>query len=592
MSEQPATLVSVNVGMPRDVAWQGRTVFTGIWKDAVQGPRQVRRLNIDGDGQGDRAGHGGEQRAVYVYQLDSYDYWRDELQRDDFVFGQFGENFTVNGLRDDEVCIGDQYRIGSALFEVTQPRVTCYRVGIRMNEPRMAALLTGRGRPGFYLRVREEGVVEPGNDVVKVRTGVGRMTVAAINALLYVDRRPDPELLQRALELPALSPGWQASLRALLTQQRSGAAGGGNAGLTFLGPPPAWPGFRTLRVVAKRPESATVLSLELEPDDGTSLARPLPGQFVTLKLEPGHGAPPIVRSYSLSGPPESGRYRITVKVEPHGAAGKYLSATVAIGDGINVAAPRGQFTLDDGAQPLVLVSAGVGVTPVLAMLHALHDSRSTRDIWWLHGARSGAEDAFAQESRSLLSALPNTRSRVWFSQPGPDDQLGTDYDEIGHLTSVGMVAAGAPTDGEFYLCGPTPFMTAVLAGLGSLGVPTTRVHTETFGAEAPITPGIVQRPGRPPHLPDGNPGTGPVVSFVRTGMNVHWDDRFASILELAEACDVPVRWSCRTGVCHTCETGLLEGEVTYDPEPLEPPAVGNLLVCCSQPRGGTLAVDL
>jgi MOSC domain-containing protein YiiM len=119
MSERHARLVSVNVGMPRDVSWQGRTVFTGIWKEAVQGSRQVQRMNVDGDGQGDRAGHGGEQRAVYVYQLDSYGYWHDQLQRDDFVFGQFGENFTVDGLSDDEVCIGDQYRIGSAVFEVT-----------------------------------------------------------------------------------------------------------------------------------------------------------------------------------------------------------------------------------------------------------------------------------------------------------------------------------------------------------------------------------------------------------------------------------------------------------------------------------------
>jgi ferredoxin-NADP reductase len=455
----------------------------------------------------------------------------------------------------------------------------------------MAALLTGHGRPGFYFRVREEGVVEPGDDVVKVTTGVGGMTVAAINALLYVDRRPDPDLLERALEIPALSPGWQASLRALLTQQRSGGAGGGNAGLTVLGPPPAWPGFRTLRVVAKRPESPTVLSLELEPDDGTALAPPLPGQFVTLKLEPGHGAPPLVRSYSLSGPPESSRYRITIKVEPHGAAGRYLHAVVGVGDHISVAAPRGQFTLDDGAQPVVLVSAGVGVTPVLAMLHALRDNRSTRDIWWFHGTRNGTEHAFAQEARSLLSALPNAHSRVWYSQPGPGDQIGTDYDELGHLTSEGIAAAGAPNDGEFYLCGPAPFMTSALAGLGTLGVPTTRLHAETFGAEAPSTPGIVQRPARPPHLPEGTPGAGPVVSFVRTGMNVNWDDRFASILELAEACDVPVRWSCRTGVCHTCETGLLEGDLAYDPEPLEPPAVGNLLVCCSQPRGA-VAVDL
>src|SRR6478735_5206550 len=125
MSERVAGLVSVNVGMPREVSWQGRTVFTGIWKDEVQGPRQVRRTNVDGDGQGDPSGHGGEQRAVFVYQLGSYRYWREQLHRDDFVFGQFGENFTVDGLGDDEVCIGDRYPIGPALFDLTHPRTTC-----------------------------------------------------------------------------------------------------------------------------------------------------------------------------------------------------------------------------------------------------------------------------------------------------------------------------------------------------------------------------------------------------------------------------------------------------------------------------------
>lgn len=591
MSAAVARLASVNVGMPRDVSWQGRTVFTGIWKEAVQGSRLVRRLNIDGDGQGDRAGHGGEQRAVYVYQLDSYRYWREQLHRDDFVFGQFGENFTVDGLGDDEVCIGDRYRIGSALFEVTQPRVTCYRVGIRMAEPRMAALLTGHGRPGFYFRVLEEGAVQPGDDVVKVATGVGRMSVASINALLYLDRRPDPQLLQRALRIPALSPGWQVSFRALLEQQRDDAPGGGNAGLVSLGPPPAWPGFRPMRVVAKRSETANVLSMELEVDDGAPLPPALPGQFVTLKLEPGDGAPPLVRSYSLSGPPDRPRYRIAVKVEPHGVAGGYLRATVDVGDRIKVAAPRGQFTLDESARPVVLVSAGVGVTPVLAMLYALHDSQSTRDIWWLYGTRNGAEHAFAQETRSLLATLPNARSRVWYSRPDPEDHIGTDYDELGHITPERIAATAAPIDSEFYLCGPTTFMTAITAGLETLGVPTARVHTEAFGAQDPVTPGIIAGAARPPHAPEGIPGTGPLVSFVRTGLNVRWDKRYASILELAEACDVPVRWSCRTGVCHTCETALLEGTIGYAPEPLEPPAAGNLLVCCSQP-GSDLAVDL
>src|SRR6201997_950602 len=177
-------LLSINVGRPREVKWRGGTVRTSIWKDAVQGRVRVRRLNIDGDEQSDLKGHGGEQRAVFVYQIESYRYWEQELGRSDFVYGQFGENLTVEGLSDDEVCIGDRYQIGTALFEVTQPRVTCYRVGIRMNEPRMAALLTSSGRPGFYFRVLTEGDVGAGDDIVKVGEADERMTVAEINALL------------------------------------------------------------------------------------------------------------------------------------------------------------------------------------------------------------------------------------------------------------------------------------------------------------------------------------------------------------------------------------------------------------------------
>src|SRR5580698_6056902 len=212
-----ARLLSVNVGLPRNISWHGRTVFTSVWKDPVQGRRQVRRLNIDGDGQGDLAGHGGEHRAVFVYQMDSYRYWERELKRSDFTFGQFGENFTVEGLADSEVCIGDRYRIGSTLFEVTQPRVTCYRVGIRMDEPRMAALLVAHHRPGFYFRVLEEGEVGAGDDIVQVAEGPERLSVAAADALLYLPGATKQELA-RALRIPALSPGWKYSFDALLQQ--------------------------------------------------------------------------------------------------------------------------------------------------------------------------------------------------------------------------------------------------------------------------------------------------------------------------------------------------------------------------------------
>ena len=179
-------LVSVNVGLPKDVQWHGKTVHTGVWKHQVDGPQMVRRLNIDGDGQGDLNGHGGEQRAVLVYQLDSYRYWQQHFGRDDFTHGMFGENLTVDGLPDDEVCIGDRYRIGEAEFEVTQPRVTCYRVGLRLGEPELPSLLVSHHRPGFYMRVITEGRIQGGDAIIKTGTGPGALSVADTDALLYL----------------------------------------------------------------------------------------------------------------------------------------------------------------------------------------------------------------------------------------------------------------------------------------------------------------------------------------------------------------------------------------------------------------------
>jgi MOSC domain-containing protein YiiM len=295
-----ARLLSVNVGRPRDVAWQGRTVHTSVWKTAVEGPRMVRRLNIDGDGQGDLSGHGGEHRAVFVYQIDSYHYWQNQLGRNDFIYGQFGENFTVEGLSDAEVCIGDRYRIGGTLLEVTQPRVTCYRVGIRMNEPEIAALLVSHGRPGFYFRVLEEGEVEAGNEITQVASGPERMSVFETNALLYMPGHPRDQL-ERALRIPALSAGWRRSFEALLAQERKGGATTGNAGLAAAPvPAPAWRGFRPLHVSRKVRESGNVISLLLAPTDGQPLAAALPGQFVVLRLGQS-SSPALMRSYSLSG---------------------------------------------------------------------------------------------------------------------------------------------------------------------------------------------------------------------------------------------------------------------------------------------------
>src|ERR1700730_14407488 len=272
-------LLSVNVGLPRNVTWNGKTVRTAIWKSPVEGRRMVRKLNIVGDAQGDLVGHGGEQRAVFVYQMDSYHYWEGVLGRNDFILGQFGENFTVEGLLDIEVCIGDRYRIGDAIFEVTQPRVTCYRVGIRMNEPRMAALLVAHHRPGFYFRVLQEGEVGAGDDILKITDGPERISVADVDALLYLPGHSSVQL-QRALRIPALSQGWQSSFQAMLQQDLSSKTTAGNPGLANEEQAPAWPGFRQMRVARINKESDSVTSFILSPIDGQPLPLCQAGQFV------------------------------------------------------------------------------------------------------------------------------------------------------------------------------------------------------------------------------------------------------------------------------------------------------------------------
>ena len=582
-------LLSVNVGLPRDVTWNGKTVRTSVWKSPVSGRRMVRKLDIDGDAQADLAGHGGEQRAVFVYQMDSYHYWQSFLDRSDFTFGQFGENFTVEGLLDSEVCVGDRYRIGDAIFEVTQPRVTCYRVGIRMNEPRMPALLVAHHRPGFYFRVLQEGEVGAGDDIVKITDGPERISVADVDALLYLPG-PSREQLQRALRIPALSKGWQGSFRAMLQQDLGSKTSGGNPGLATEEPAPAWPGFRPMRVATIHKESESVTSFVLVPADKQSLSLFQAGQFVVLRLIIDPGKAPVLRSYSLSDLPASDHLRISVKSELKGIGSSFLCERAREGDVLDVSAPRGSFTLRAGQSPVVLLSAGVGATPVMSMLHALASEKSQREIWWIYAARNRVEHPFAEESRSLLKQLSRGRGYIVYSRPAATDQVGADFDAPGHIDAALLKRIGVSERSDFYLCGPSSFLQNMRDGLQTWGVPADNVHTEIFGALESITPGMA-RVAHTPHQPQGPPGSGPPVSFARSGITVTWDSKFTSLLELAEACDVPVRWSCRTGVCHTCMTGLIAGSITYNPEPLDRPAPGNVLVCCSQPKAG-VTLDL
>jgi ferredoxin-NADP reductase/ferredoxin len=259
---------------------------------------------------------------------------------------------------------------------------------------------------------------------------------------------------------------------------------------------------------------------------------------------------------------------------------------VQAGDLLEVSAPRGEFTLMAATLPIILLSAGIGITPVLSMLHSLSSDPVHRDreLWWLHGARNSAEHPFAGETRDLLEKLPNSRSYVAYSRPGANDRVGLNCDVFGRLEVASLQKLGVPQQSQFYLCGPAGFLADLTAGLESWGVAKTRIHKEVFGAESSVTPGVVRTIARAPHAPMGSVGSAPRISFSRTGLTVPWDGRFRSLLEFAEACDVPVKWACRTGVCHTCECGLVDGTLRYDPEPLVEPAAGNALICCSTPE--------
>lgn len=324
-------------------------------------------------------------------------------------------------------------------------------------------------------------------------------------------------------------------------------------------------------------------------EDTASPSTAAPGQYLTVRVRPDADQNPLTRSYSLSGIPDERGYRISVKRE--GAGSRYLHDRVHVGDLLDVAAPRGSFVLREGARPVVLISAGVGATPVLAMLHALARERGPRPVWWLHGARNRDEHPFAAEVDELLTALPDSHRLVAYSRPAAGNAPDAEHDLSGRLDLAVLEQARVPKDADYYVCGPDGFMRAIGAAIAARGVAPERVATEVFGAVAIQSSGIVKTGDRAPHVPDGPPGSGPVVTFSRSSLAAPWDDRYPSLLDFAEACDVPVGFGCRNGTCHNCESGLLAGEVTYHIDPLEPPPDGRVLVCSSRPSS-ELTLDL
>ncbi len=512
-------LLAVSVSPVKEVPHQGKTVTTGIFKEPVPGRIMVRRLNLDGDDQADRRVHGGLDMAVYAYPVEHYAFWEQELSRKRFPHGQFGENLTVSGMNEDTVRVGDIYRIGGTLLQVTQPRIPCYKLAIRMEQ---GLYFPGRfqqtGRMGFYFRVLEEGGVGAGDAIELIERDERSVTIAEF-IRVYLHDAHDPASLRRVLGSRDLGDAWRVYLEKMLKKAEpvTGPAG--------------WEGFRTFVVDRKVPESETITSFYLAPKDGEPLPGFLPGQFLTFRLLlPAHPRP-ILRTYSLSDSSNHPEYyrvsikRLTPPVGrsdlPAGLASNYFHDRVGPGSDLCVKSPRGKFYLDPTENtPVVLLSGGVGLTPTISMLNAIVESGSGRAVWCVHGTRNGREHAMGQDVRRLAAENENVHVHVSYSRPLPEDVEGHNYDSRGRIDIERLKELLPAAAYDFYLCGPPPFMKTLYNGLLKWGVPQSRIYYEFFGPVSALKEGA-EAAGRTEQLPPR--GAGRNVRFEKTGLPPEWD---------------------------------------------------------------------
>jgi len=568
-------LLSVNVSLPKQVPYNGKIITTGIFKEPVSGRVMVHTLNVQGDGQADRKVHGGRDMAVYAYPFEHYKFWEETLGRSDFPFGQFGENLTVEGLSEETARVGDVFRVGGALLQVTQPRIPCYKLALRMGEGAdFPKRFQDSGRLGFYLRVIEEGEIGAGDLIERVDTD-GRSVTIAEFIHIYLHQTHDHESLKRVLVSRDLGDAWRIYLEKMLEQAGPKPGPGG------------WKGYRTFVVDRKEPESETITSFYLAPEDGGPLPPFKPGQFLTFRLDIPGQSNPVTRTYTISDRPNDVYYRVSIKREtPPGLSSNYFHDHVQPGAKLCVKSPRGDFWLDPGDDtPVVLVSAGVGLTPMISMLNGIIASGSGRQVWFIHGARGGRQHAMGEHMRRLAAEHDNVHLHVRYSRPAPGDIEGQNHDGIGHVTVDVLKSLLPPAAYDFYLCGPTPFMKTFYNGLLDWGVAEGRIHYEFFGPASVLKAGA----GKAPTQVTGDRGSPAFdVVFDRSGVTVAWDPGVDSILELAEAHGLRPDYNCRSGICHTCMCKLIAGEVTYVAEPADLPDPGYVLICCSRPKSNVI----
>ncbi len=554
-------VVSLNVGVPRQVTYRGVSFRTGILKTPIDAPLSLKRLNFAGDAQADLSAHGGEHKAVYCYPLEHYDFWCGEIGRAALPMGQFGENVTTQGLLESELRIGDVLQMGTAVLQVSEPRIPCYKLVMHMDAGSdFSVRFLAANRTGFYCRVLQEGTVAPADPVTLLARDPASPTVKeVVAATQFADR--DPVELRRVVRAKDISAKWRARVRRMIDAEMRRRMEQGAA--------PS----RTLVVEEIVAEVRDTFSLWLKAPDGAPLPPALPGQYLTLVWPDG-----LKRTYSLSAFEPDTRYRITVKLERdgQGALGRGSSrvASLKAGDALDVERPRGNFHPDMGDDaPLILAAAGIGVTPIMTMLdHVTREGK--RSVFAAFGMRHPDQHPLTDELKALLAERSNLQVKLAYSQYEGAPIAGLPAHKNGRLAAADLLPHAAAPLAEIYLCGPGDFIRQMHAGLVAAGVNPLSIRYEAFGPSTLV-------PARTDIAAD--PAATFTVSFTRSNMEAVWTAASGTLLNLAEAAGISPTFGCRAGSCGLCRTAILQGEVSYV-EPIDEPDRGYVYPCCAIPQ--------
>lgn len=548
---------------------QGKTIKTGFHKT----PKDAGFVSLYGlTGDVRTFGDGMRDRAVLLYQVDAYEYWRKELNQD-LPYGRFGENLTFSGPEDDFFHIGDQLRIGSVVLEVNAPRFPCFKLSARLEDDSIVARYMKSGKLGFFCTVLEEGEIRVGDEIVVHRrtTDAAPINIPEFTRVMALET-DDVEGLERLLASNHLLSNWRAKAEPLLRKARGEGA--------------EWASFQPYTVVSKKPSnlSESVVSLTLEASSGAELPQAEAGQFVTLRLPVLGEAEGIIRTYTIS-ESHQGRYRIDVKREQAspevscGQGSSYLHDLVQVGDTIEALSARGHFTIKPSHRPLVLCSAGIGITPMLAMLAEQAASENPREVYFVHGSRSGEDLVQRDRVQQLIGSSERMHGHLSLSNPSPSDLAAGDFDAVGRVTPQTLQDLCPGLDADFYFCGPPHFIRDLVTGLVDLEVPREQIHYEYFGAGDSLFPEDYQA-GEQVYDEDGNPIQ---VTFLQAGITTAWTDTDTSLMQLARRVGLSPAASCEHGICSTCKIPMRAGAVKYFVDLVAEPKENEILPCAAAP---------